>query len=176
MKRIQLNAEKRDILYRSLIALALLFGTALLQTSFLPQIGLFGAIPDLLLILVIGVSFFNGSRVGIPFAIGAGLVGYFLGGGSHAEIILFYSLVGILFGTYFSGRRYFAWCLHMLIAVFIKMGWSFLICLFVSSVPRPFAALWHSLLPELLGTLLLSLVLYVPVRVAARLIKRKSEL
>lgn len=176
MKRIQLSAGTRDILYRSLIALAMLFGTALLQTSFLPQVDLFGAIPDLLLIFAVGVSFFSGARVGIPFAIGAGLVGFFLGGGAHAEILLFYSFVGILFGTYFSGRRYFAWCLHMLIAVFIKMGWSLLICLFFSPVPRPLAAFWYSLLPELLGTLLLSLALYVPIRAAARLIKRKSEL
>ena len=176
MKKLRLNAEKRDILYRALIALAMLFGVALLQTSFLPWVGLFGAIPDLLMIFVVGVSFFNGARVGIPFGIGAGLIGYFLGGGSRAEILLFYSLVGILFGMYFAGRKYLAWCVHMAAAVLAKAVWSFVICLLLSPVPRPFAALWRSILPELLGTLLLSLALYAPVRAAARLLKRKSEL
>lgn len=176
MKKLRLNAEKRDILYRALIALAMLFGATLLQTSFLPWIGLFGTIPDLLMIFVVGVSFFNGARVGMPFGIGAGLIGYFLGGGSHVEILLFYSFVGILFGMYFGGRKYLAWCVHMAVAVLAKVVWSFLICLLLSPVPRPLAALWRSIVPELLGTLLLSLVLYSPVKVAARLLKRKSEL
>ncbi len=176
MKRIQLNAEKRDIVYRALIALAMLFGTALLQTSFFPWVGLFGAIPDLLLVFVAGVGFFDGARVGSPFGIGAGLLGYFLGGGANAEILLLYSLVGILSGLYFTGRKYLSWCIHMAAAVLVKAIWSLLICLLFSPVPRPFAALWYSILPELLGTLLLSLALYVPVRAAARLLKRKSEL
>lgn len=176
MKKIQLNAEQRDILFRTLIALAMLFGTALLQTSFLPWVGLFGTVPDLLLIFVAGVALFNGAKIAIPFGIGAGLVGYFLGGGSRAEIILLYALVGILFSMYFFGRKYVAWCVHMAAAVILKAVWSFMICLLFSPVPRPFAALWHSILPELLGTLLLSLALYVPVRAASRLLKRKSEL
>jgi cell shape-determining protein MreD len=176
MRRIQLNAEKRDIVFRSLIALAMLFGTALLQTSFLPWVGFFDAIPDILLIFTVGVGFFNGARVGIPFGIGAGLVGYFLGGGRHAEIILLYALAGILFCMYFTGRKYLSWCIHMMVAVLFKAGWSLLMCLVFSPVPRPLAALWHSVLPELLGTLLLSLVLYVPIRAAARLLKRKSEM
>ena len=175
MKRLQLDAEKRDILFRALVALAMLFGAVLLQTSFLPWVGLFGAIPDLVLIFVAGVGFFNGAGVGIPFGIGAGLVSFFLGGG-NVMIILLYSLAGILFSMIFMGRRYLPWCLHMLAAVLFKAVWSLLMCLLFSPVPRPLAALWYSILPELLGTLLLSLVLYVPVRAAARLLKRKSEL
>ena len=176
MKQIRLNAEKRDILYRSLIALAMLFGTALFQTSFLPWVGLFGVIPDLLLIFVAGVSFFNGASVGVPFGIVAGLVGYFLGGGTNVEVVVLYAFVGGLFGLCFVGRKYLVWCIHMTAAVLLKAVWSFLICLLFSPLPRPFAALWYSILPELWGTFLLSLALYAPVRSAARLLKRKSEL
>lgn len=176
MRKIQLNAGKRDILFRSLVALAMLFVTALLQTSFLPQVDLFGAIPDLMLILTVGVGFFGGMKVGLPFGIGAGLVCYFLGGSGAAVMILLYALLGYLSSMYFLGRNYPSWCLYMAAACLIKMLWSFFMCILFSAVPRPFAALWHSILPELLGTLLLSLVLYYPVRAAARLLIRKSEL
>ncbi|MBE6661844.1 MAG: hypothetical protein E7606_01030 [Ruminococcaceae bacterium] len=174
MRRISWNAETRDIVFRSLVALAILFVIALLQTSFLPYVDLFGAIPDLLLIFVVGVSFFNGERVGLPFSMGAGLVGYFLGGGA-ALSILFYFLCGVLASRGFWGRNYLSWCMYMGAACLLKLLWSFLYCLLASALPRPFAALWQSILPELLGTLLLSAVLYYPVKFAARAIKKKSE-
>lgn len=176
MKKIQLDAGKRDILFRSLIALAMLFVTVLLQTSFLPQVDLFGAIPDLVLIFVAGVGFWNGMRVGIPFGIGAGLICYFLGGSGAAMMILLYAFFGYLSSAYFLGRNYPSWCIYVAAACGIKMLWSFLMCIFLSAVPHPFAALWHSLLPELLGTFLLALALYYPVKLAARLLMRKSEL
>ncbi|MBO5305540.1 MAG: hypothetical protein J6B12_02135 [Clostridia bacterium] len=176
MKKLQLNAEKRDILFRSLLALAVLFVTVLLQTSFLPQVDLFGAIPDLVLILVVGIGFFNGAKVGIPFGIGAGVVCYLLGGSGAAMIILLYALLGFLSSRLVSGRNYISWCIYMAAACVIKMIWSLLMCLVLSAVPRPMAALWHSLLPELVGTLVLSLALYYPVKAAAKLVKRKSEL
>ncbi len=174
MRKIAWNAEQRDIIFRSLVALAMLFVTVLLQTSFLPYVDLFGAIPDLLLIFVVGISFFNGERVGVPFSIGAGLVGYFLGGGA-ALGILFYFLCGVLASRGFLGRNYRSWCIYMVAACLLKLLWSFLYCLLASALPRPFAALWHSALPEFLGTFLLSLALYFPVKLAARAIKRKSE-
>ncbi len=176
MRKIQLNAEKRDILYRSLIAFAMLFGTALLQTSFLPWLDLFGAIPDIVLIFVVGVGFFDGMKIGSPFGIGAGLLCYFLGGGGAAVFILFYSLCGLVSSMGFLGRNYPSWCLYMAASCLFKAVWSLLMCLLFSSVARPLAALWHSILPELLGTALLSLVMYRPVKAAARLLKRKSEL
>ncbi len=176
MKKIQLDAEKRDIVFRSLVALAMLFGTVLLQTSFLPWVDLFGAIPDLVLIFVVGVGFFSGMKVGVPFGIGAGLLCYFLGGGGGAVMILLYALGGGLASMYFLGKNYPAWCIYMVAACLFKMIWSLLMCLLFSAVPRPLAALWHSILPELLGTFLLSLALYRPIGAASRLLRRKSEL
>lgn len=174
MRKLTWNAETRDIFFRALVAFVMLFVTALLQTSFLPYVDLFGAIPDLLLVFVVGVSFFNGEKVGVPFGIGAGLIGYLLGGGA-ALILLFYFLCSVMASRGFLGKNYPSWCMYMAAACLFKLLWAFLHCLLASAQPRPFAALWHSILPEFLGTFLLSLALYFPVKWAARAIKRKSE-
>lgn len=153
----------------------MLFGTALLQTSFLPGVSLFGAIPDLLLILTVGVGMFDGMRVGIPLGIGAGILSHTLGGGSPLAILL-YAVGGALATARPLRKNYLAWCMYMGIACLIKLVWSLVACLFGAAVPRFFAALWNSILPEFLGTALLALALYYPVKAAARLLKRKSEL
>ena len=175
MKKIQLNAEKRDIIFRSFIAFAMLFGVVLLQTSFFTGVDLFGAIPDLVLIFVVGIGFFDGIKTGVPFGIAAGLLCYFLGGSGTAVLILLYSVCGLVSSVRFLGINYPSWCIYMAVACMGKVFWSLLMCLVFSPVPRLWAALWHSILPEFLGTFLLSFVLYFPIKAAARCLKRKSE-
>ena len=46
----------RNLIYFLAIAAAVLFVAALLQTSFLSQIDIFGAVPDLLLIFTVGIG------------------------------------------------------------------------------------------------------------------------
>jgi hypothetical protein len=174
MRKIRWNAEKRDIVFRSLIGFAMLFGIVLLQTSFLPPLDIFGAVPDLLLIFTVGIGFFNGIRVAAPVSIAAGLLCYYLGGGAPLGI-LFYAAMGILASLGYLGRNYPSFCVYMAVAGGFKIFWSLFAALVYSSAPHLLRVLWHSALPEFFGTVLISLFLYVPLRAAARLLRRKSE-
>ena len=174
MRKIRWDAEKRDIVFRSLIGLAMLFGTALLQTSFLPQVDIFGAVPDLLLIFTVAIGVFDGLRVAAPVGVAAGVLCYYLGGGEPLGI-LFYTAVGMLASMRQLGKNYPSYCIYMAAAGVLKVIWTLFTTLLHSPVWRPLRVLWYSALPEFLGTVLISLVLYVPLCAAARLLKRKSE-
>jgi rod shape-determining protein MreD len=175
MRKIRWDAEKRDIVFRSLIGLAMLFGTVLLQTSFLSQIDIFGAVPDLLLIFVVALGLFDGLRVAAPAGVAAGVLCYYLGGGEPLGI-LFYAVVAILASRQYPTRNYQPYCIYMTVAGVLKICWTLFATLVYSPVWRPFRVLWRSALPEFLGTVVFALALYVPLRVAARLLKRKSEM
>ena len=174
MRKIRWDAEKRDIVFRSLIGLAMLFGTVLLQTSFLSQIDIFGAVPDLLLIFTVGIGLFNGLRVAAPVGVASGVLCYYLGGGEPL-CILFYAVVAILASRQYPTRNYLPYCIYVTVAVVLKIFWTLFSTLVYSSVWRPFRVLWHSALPELLGTVAIALLLYVPLKMAARVLRRKSE-
>ncbi len=174
MRKIRWNAEKRDIVFRSLIGLAMLFGTVLLQTSFLPQVDIFDAVPDLLLIFTVAIGVFDGFRVAAPVGVAAGVLCYYLGGGEPL-CILFYAVVGMLAAMQYPTRNYPSYCIYMTAAGVLKIFWTLFMTLLHSPAWRPLRVLWYSALPEFLGTVLISLVLYVPLCAAARLLKRKSE-
>lgn len=179
MKKLHLNARSRDVVFRSLVAFAMLFGIVILQTSFLPGLDLFGAIPDLALVFVVGIAFFDGFRIGILNGIGAGLLIYFLGGMGAALPILFYSFCGGGFGLASErilGRNFPSWCIYAISAIFLKAVWSLLVCFWLSAAPRLGAALTESILPEAIGTFLLFLFLWYPIKRVSKLLKRKSEI
>lgn len=178
MRKLQWDAKTRDIIFRSLLAFAMLFGIVLLQTSFFPALDLFGAVPDITMVFVVGIAFFDGLYIGALTGIGAGMLVYFLGAFGPATPIFFYAMCGVLAGYasgHLLGRNYPSWCIYAFVACFLKLFWSVISCLIGSASPSIGAALINSILPEALGTVIMFLILYVPLQYASCLLRRKSD-
>jgi len=169
----------RKLIYFLVIAAAVLFVAALLQTSFLPQVGLFGAIPDLVLILVCGVAFYLGPVDGAAFGLVGGILIECFGGAGLAAAPVLYFLMGLAFGVLakhaFVGK-FFHWLVYCVLFCIVKAGYSLLRIVMASGFSNLFDALGASVLPELLGTFLLALALAVPVRVLAGALRGRMSL
>ena len=169
----------KKLLYFLAVALVTVFVAALLQTSFLPQLNLFGAIPDLILILVCGVAFYLGPIDGATFGLAAGIFLEALGGSGLATAPFLYFAVGVVFGLLaknaFRGK-FTHWMVYSVLFCAVKAGYSLLCILLGSGHLQLGAALGASVLPELLGTFLLSLALSVPVRLLSGVLRGRMSM
>lgn len=72
---------------------------AALQTSVMPAFRLAGAVPDLMLLVVISVSLLRGGRTGVLWALAGGLLLGLLSGGAFPAIAVSLALVGGVVGV-----------------------------------------------------------------------------
>ena len=169
----------KKLAYFLAVAAVTLFVAALLQTSFLPRVGLFGAIPDLILILVCGVAFYLGPIDGATFGLVAGIFLECLGGVGLAAAPFLYLAFGVVFGLLakhaFRGK-FTHWMVYSVLFCAVKAGYSLLWILLGSAHIQFGAALGASVLPELVGTLLLSLALAGPVRVLSGMLRGRMSM
>ena len=169
----------RKLVYFLAIAALTLFFTGVLQTSFFPQLGLFGAVPDLVLILTCGVAFYLGPTDGATFGLVGGIMIEGLGGYGLALAPLFYMAMGLGFGV-LSMKAFSGKFPHLLIydGLFctVKAFYSLARILLPQNGSRWGAALVSSVLPELAGTFLLALALTVPTRALAGLLRGRMNL
>lgn len=169
----------KKLVYFLTVSFVALFLTSLLQTSFLPALGLFGAVPDLVLILTCGVAFYLGYVDGAMFGLVGGILLDALGGTGFMLSPLLYVTLGVLLGwlsARFFANKFIYWIAFSLIFCFLKAFYSiFRICL-ESGVARLGAALLASVLPEFFGTFLLSLALAYPVKWLAGVLRGRMNL
>ena len=169
----------KKLVYFLAIAAGVLFLAGVIQTSFLPLLGLFGAVPDLVLILTCGVAFTLGPTDGAVFGLVGGIMIEGLGGYGLALAPLFYTVMGFLFGA-LSMKVFLPKFTHLLIydALFctVKAIYSLARILLSQNGSEWGAALVASVLPELAGTFLLALALTVPTRALAGLLRGRMSL
>lgn len=155
------------IIKKTVIYFVIIFISSLLQTSFLAVIRPLGAVPDLMLLLSLGAGYFCGPVAGSVFGVSAGVVTYALGGSGLAVLPLLYCAVGgatgFLVENFFTGK-FAVWMLYSFVAAVFKGGYSLAYVILFSGDVRFFAAIWYTLIPEFIGTLILGAVLYVPIR------------
>lgn len=155
------------LLKKALVGFALMFFAALLQTSFLGIIQPFGAIPDLSLIASIGVGCFCGPVAGSIYGVAAGAVSYALGDVGLAFLPLVYGAAGFLSGLlvekFFKGG-FAVWCIYVFGGGLMKAAYSLICCLLFSEELQLWAVLGKTVLPELAGTFILGIALYVPLK------------
>ena len=161
------NRFSKRLIYFAAVSFAVLFFASLAQTSFLPPLGLFGAIPDLVLILVCGVAFYLGPVDGALFGLVGGILIDALGGAGISLAPIFYVVVGVLGGLLASSafaNKFIQWAIYSSIFCFMKAFYSMFRILIDSGEVRLGAALASSVLPELVGTLLVALLMCAPAR------------
>lgn len=177
MKRITLSAKDRALLYRALMLAAAVWVLGLLQTSFLPHFALFGAVPDLILALVLVTARETDEKFGGTVGLLAGSLAFILGDVGAALWILFYAALGFLAGVlskYVLGKNYPSYLVFASAACLLKMTYSLLLCALLSADAQPLRALLESFLPEAILTFVAAALLYVPLRAFVRRTKRKE--
>ena len=164
---MRLSRDALLLLRKILIYFIIIFVASLVQTSFLAVIEPFGAIPDLMLLLSLGAGYFCGPLAGGIFGLASGAVTYALGGVGLSFLPLLYCIVGAFTGflvqNFFTGK-FTVWCLYVLFASAIKGGYSLAHIILFSGDVQFFTAIWRSIIPEFIGTLILGAALYIPIK------------
>lgn len=168
----------KRLIYFLAIAAAALFAAGLLQTSFFPQLGLFGAVPDLVLILVCGAAFYLGPVDGAMLGLVGGIIIEGLAGFGLALSPLLYLLIGVLFGALsikmFRGK-FWHYAVYSVMFCAAKAAYSMARVVLSQVGNRPWAALLHAVLPEFIATLLLALLLAAPARGFAGILRGRMN-
>ena len=154
-----------------LIYFLIIFAAALTQTSFLAFVEPFGAVPDLALVLCLGVGYFKGAFKGGTFGLAMGLVCYTLGDTGLVLLPVLYGAVGVAAGllveNFFSGK-FAVWCLYTTGAALIKGGYSLTCIVVFSENLRLWQALFGAVVPEFVGTVILGAALYIPIKLMCK--------
>ena len=138
----------------TLVAFAILIGTAVVQTTVMPRLSLWGVKPDLMLLVIVSWSLLRGTREGMTWALGGGLLLDLLSGGPFGSSTLSLMLSSLVAGigelTLFRGSLWLPLMAGVLASTVYYA--SFLVMLQI--VGRP--VLWGS---ELLLVILPSIAL-----------------
>ena len=173
------NRFSKKIVYFLAISAAAFFLVALLQTSFLPSVSLFGAIPDLVLIFVCGVSFYLGTVDGALAGLVGGILLDALGSVGFMISPIFYTAVGLFMGilsTNAFANKFIHWAIYSVVFCVLKAFYSMFVILLASGDVSFGGALASAVLPEFFGTLLLALVLLAPARWLSGLLRGRMSL
>ena len=164
---MKISRDTQLLLRKIAIYFAIIFTSALLQTSFLAVLEPFGAVPDLMMLMSVGVGYFCAPTVGAVFGLASGVVSYALGGLGFAALPFLYGAAGYLAGliakNLYKGK-FGVWCLYSVGGALLKSVYSFLCCAVFSGEFQLWAVLWRTVLPEFVGTALLGAAIYIPVK------------
>ena len=164
-------AKSRRKLTVSVICLSLLlFFFVLLQTSFFGFFPMFGALPDLTLILTLSAGLFLGEKAGGLIGLFGGILLESLGSFGVVLLPLFYFLLGFFAGFY--GRVRGETFPGYLIYFGISLGYRAIITVIYANMTYQsvnfLKLLWYTLLPEALATAVVGLLLFLPLRALCR--------
>ncbi len=171
------QARARAVRYVILITLLLVFCSTL-QVSVLSRFRLFGIVPDLMLCVVMCLSYFGGRQLGAICGIAAGVLVESMGSHGIVLLPLFYLFCGYLTGHYArviiprsfpAFLAYFGICLPFRGALTLLCA-----CLQYQNIHLP-ALLLKTILPELLLTAVPACIIYYPMRLFYGLLERKSN-
>ncbi len=170
------KARSRVLRYFIFIGILLLFCSTL-QVSVLSRYRLFGTVPDLMLCVVMCLSFLGGRQLGAICGIAAGVLVESMGSHGIVLLPLFYLFCGYLTGHYAraTARGFSAFAFYFGISLPFRAALTVLyVCLGSPRVDLP-ALLLYTLLPEVLLTAVLGVALYYPMRGFYGLLERKKR-
>ena len=163
-----------------LIFSLLIFLSACLQSSFFSAAVFFSAIPDLVLLSVIGIAIYDGERSGAVSGIFGGVVLEAFGAGGEIMMLpLFYMLCGFFFGIavhFLFKKNFISWLLYCIIGAALRSMLSVLHAMIVETDVNILLIFTEIVIPEYFITLLMSPIMYLPVRAALRPFHKKIEM
>ena len=160
------RAQNRSLVARYVIYVGILLTvTSVLQVSLLSRYRIFGIVPDLMLCIVMLLSYFGGRQLGAICGIVAGALVESIGSFGIVLLPLFYLFCGYLTGHYarvIIPRRFTAFTAYFGISLLMRSAITLLYaCLNYQTIHLP-VLLLRTLLPELLLTAVLGGALYFP--------------
>ena len=161
-------SQMRQTAIKYTLSLSLLFlAVAIIEVSLLSRWRILDAVPDVMLVTVVIVSFFLGRFTGAIAGIGAGVLIEALGGNGISLLPVVYLLCGYLTGHYARAmvpRRFVAYLLYLGIALLARGVTTLTYAgMTYESFHLP-SILLQLLLPEVLVTAIWGILLYLPVR------------
>lgn len=158
----------------------LVFISACLQSSFFSAAVFFSAVPDLVLISVIGIAVYDGERSGAVAGVFGGVVLEAFGAGGDIMMLpLFYMLCGFFFGIaahLLFNKNFISWMLYCIIGAAFRSVLSIVHAVLVESDVNILLIFTEIVIPEYFITLLMSPIMYFAVRAAVRPFHKKIEM
>lgn len=177
-----MSGQFHTILRKTLIWGVTLFLFAILQTSLVARIAEaipHGAVPDLLLAAVVAIAIFDGERTGAVAGIAAGFFAGALGGTGLNLLPVCYMLCAYTCGIWSTmslSANFPSWCVYMLASGAARAAVTLVGIALTYTGYALIPAAAEVLLPEFIATLLLSPLVYFPVRRIALLFNRRLKI
>lgn len=167
--------RSRIILYTVTVGIMILVFSSL-QVSLFARIRPFGAVPDLMLCLVLGIALFGGEYAGAIAGIAAGFVIEAIGSRGISLLPVAYMIYGYVVGYYAKHTRgYLSYLFYLGIGLLLRAALTVAYtCMNYRIIDLP-SILLYSVLPELLGTALVGCVMYVIVKPLCFLMDRGKQ-
>ncbi|MBE6589493.1 MAG: hypothetical protein E7643_04875 [Ruminococcaceae bacterium] len=158
--------RSRIILYTVIIGIMILVLSSL-QVSLFGRFRPFGAVPDLMLCLVLCIAFFQGRYTGAITGIAAGFVIEAIGSVGLSLLPVAYMIYGYVVGHYAHAMhtaRYPSYLLYLVCGLFLRAALTVAYaCLSYRIIHLP-DIITYSVLPELFGTAIAGMILYFPMK------------
>lgn len=171
------DSKGAAVRYCIAIGILLLFAVSL-QTSLLPRMRLFGAVPDLMLCTVLCISYFCGRYTGGIVGIAAGFLTDALGSTGISLLPFCYFLLGYFVGYYaraVNQKQFTNYIFFLTAGLLYRAAITVLAASLSYELLNLPQLLLHAVLPELLYTAAVGCILYAPIRLfCVRGVKRKS--
>lgn len=167
------KARSRLAVFGVSLALLLLFG-AVLQTSVFGKLTHIGAVPDIMLCIVLCISYFNGRHHGAITGLAAGALIEAMASSGIVLLPLFYMLFGYIAGHYARAvqpKRFIPYLFYLMFALFLRAALTVLYTCLIYQNIHLVQILLHAVLPETLATAVAGVCLYLPLMLFCKKIK-----
>jgi len=169
------QTRRRSIRYIGIVTL-LLVTLSVIQVSFFGRIRIWGAIPDVMIVAVMGIGFFTGQYTGAVSGIGAGFLIDALGSTGITLLPMCYLFEGYLVGFYArttGSKGIFRYGVYLGVTLLYRAAITVLYaCLWYRNLRLP-VVLMDVVLPEAVGTAIVGILLYFPMRALCGCLEKK---
>ena len=173
MMRFESKARSRLVVFFVLLALLILAG-AILQTSVFGKLTYVGAVPDIMLCIVLCVAYFNGRHHGAITGLAAGALIEAMASSGIVLLPLFYMLFGYMAGHYARAvqpKKFVPYLFYLMFALFLRAALTILYACLTYQNIHLVQILIHAVLPEMFSTAVAGLCLYFPLMLFCRKVK-----
>ena len=173
MMGFESKARSRLVIFFVSLSLLILAG-AILQTSAFGRLTYIGAVPDLMLCIVLGISYFNGRHHGAITGIAAGALIETMASSGVVLLPLFYMIFGYVVGHFARAvqpKRFIPYLLYLMFALLLRAGLTVLYAYLTYQNTQLLQVLLHAVLPEMLSTAVSGLCLYFPLMLFCRKVR-----
>lgn len=173
------QAKNRENVIRYLVSFGiLLIVLSILQVSWLAEWKPMGAVPDLMMIAVLGAAYYCGKHAGAIVGISAGVLIEAMGSFGITILPVVYMVLGYVIGTYAKGHslgREWMYLCYLLLCLPVRGAITLTYASLTYREIHLLSILKNAVLPEAVMTLVCGIVLWLPLRFLGRWLKKMAR-